>query len=101
MTEIKIPFNKWSKERLEEGIKVCTSRSKVYGKVGDTFSVDGKCYLLMGVIQMPLWFVKKFLYGLEGARDSMEFEQVWRDIFRGEFNPDKLVWVHFFRETLK
>ena len=34
-----IPFGQWSKDKLTKGIKTATSRSKVYGKPGDTFSL--------------------------------------------------------------
>ena len=83
MTE-KIPFNKWSKERIEQGRKICTSRTRKWK--------DDRVYL---IIQLPLGIVKEWLYREEGANSPEEFEKVWRSIFRGNFNSERIVFVHF------
>jgi len=80
----KLTFNKWSRERIELGRKICTSRTRLWN--------DNRVYL---ILKLPLGVVKNFLYKEEGADTPNEFEGVWRGIFRGKFNPDRLVYVHF------
>ena len=71
---IKIPFNNWSKERLRTGLKCATSRTKQYGKIGDTFEFDGWIYKITGVGKFPLWFIRAYLYVTEGCETPDEFE---------------------------
>lgn len=94
--EVKIPFNKWSEERLEQGRKLCTSRNKIYGSVGDSFHSKSAVHFIKLIKPFPLWFVRDFLYQLEGANSPDEFVSVWKIIYRGRFNEDKVVYVHFF-----
>ena len=88
MTE-RIPFNKWSKERISQGRKFCTSRTRSWA--------DGRVVLIE---KKQLKFVRDYLWQPEGADSSEEFEKVWRSIFRGKFEPDSMVYVHWgdFRE---
>ena len=79
-----LSFNKWSKERIKAGKKWCTSRTKIYN------DPRVKCTL-----SIPLGYVKKYLWELEGADSPEEFEKVWRSIFRGKFVAGKIVIVHF------
>ena len=99
MTQINIPFNKWSEDRLREGRKYCTSRNKRYGVVGDTFRATGKDWRLVSVQKMTLGMVATHLYEMEGADTPIDFIAVWDDIhpYKG-FREDWLVWVHFFVE---
>lgn len=84
MAEEKIPFNKWSQERIDNGWKLCTSRTRLWN--------DSRVYL---VIKLPLGIVRNFLYKEEGAETPEEFERVWRSIFRGKFDSERVVFVHF------
>lgn len=81
-----IPFNKWSFERIRQGRKICTSRTKKYDVEGVT-----------AIEPMLLQAVKEFLWRQEGADSPEEFEQVWRSIHskRGFKGTDK-VYVHWF-----
>lgn len=81
----KIPFGKWSKERIEQGRKICTSRTRKWKD-------DDRVYL---ILELPLRVVRDYLYREEGADSPDEFEMVWRSIFRGSFIPDRIVYVHF------
>lgn len=100
MVEIEIPFNEWSRDKLKYG-KICTSRTKRYGREGDTFRVDWEdCYAIYRithVVRLPLWLVRAYLYKDEGASSAIEFERVWEEIHphRG-FKPDDIVYTHFF-----
>jgi hypothetical protein len=102
---IEIPFNGWSKERLEAEEKNATSRNKKYGEIGDMFDVDfddftSKTYILDAVFPLKLKFVGECLYSLEGAESPEEFKQIWCDIHKKiGWTPDKVVWVHLFHEA--
>ena len=96
---IMIPFNEWSKERLKAGKKSCTSRRKPYGKIGDTFEVDGVTYLLTDVMQAKLSEVANDWYGFEGCNSPDEFKQIWKLIHRKiGFVPDMVVYLHCFEK---
>lgn len=105
MTEIKIPFNDWSKEKLRSQNKKATSRNSKYGKVGDTFKVilfENDIYTkyeLELILRLPLWFVAEELYRSEGAISKEEFISVWQSIHpRKGYRPFDLVWYHHFKE---
>ena len=98
---IEIPFNAWSKDKLQKKKKRCTSRNHVYGIEGDVFIVEDKYYMIKHIIKLPLSFVRDFLYELEGADSPGDFVNVWNAIPRHRFNENNLVWVHFFDEINK
>ena len=100
--EIKIPFNEWSIERLENQLKKATSRYKKYGNVGDIFIINGYRYELELVIKVPLWFVAEDLFKSEGAESSSEFIQVWKSIHKRKgYRAFDMVWYHHFKELSK
>ncbi|RLG45306.1 MAG: hypothetical protein DRN81_01945 [Thermoproteota archaeon] len=83
MTE-RIPFNAWSRERIKQGRKLCTSRTRKWDD-----------HRVKRVTFVPLGFVKDYLWQPEGADSPEEFEKVWRSIFRGNFDPERPVFVHW------
>lgn len=105
MVEIFIPFNDWSIDKLQRGIKTATTRSKPYGKPGDTFEVNigtdvHKRYELVSVTQRLLGTVAKRHYDEEGAESTSEFIEVWNDIHpRRKFQPNDIKWFHKFKEV--
>lgn len=106
MTEIKIPFNEWSKDKLEKGIKTATSRNKMYGMPGDTFVVnlsDGEhTYRLKCVTKRPLLVVAKNNYREEGCKSPEEFAEVWIEIHPHKgWTPYHQVWYHTFEEVVE
>lgn len=97
MTKIEIPFNKWSEERLETGMKFATSRNKPYGKPGDTFSHDGFEYTLELIVKLPLWFIRDYLYDTEGCSSPKDFEDIWKWIHpRKGWVEKQEVFYHYF-----
>ena len=95
--EIKIPFNKWSKERLVY-TKCATSRTKKYGEVGDWFKVDNVKYELDLVIKLPFWFIFQELWRSEGAVCDFELGMVWKEIHPVKgIDENQLVWYHHFK----
>jgi hypothetical protein len=79
-----LPFNAWSKERIRQGRKQCTSRNRKWQ--------DPR---VVKIEENSLAFVRDFLWQPEGADSPEEFEKVWRSIHRGKFDPEKTVWVHW------
>jgi len=102
MTQIGIPFNKWSLERLLNGSKSATSRNKKYGKVGDVFIIRGKIFKLTNIEKKKLIIIAMSYYPQEGAETSDEFIGIWRKIHpRAGWTPNKRVWFHQFAEVDK
>ena len=94
---IMIPFNKWSLEKIKEGKKKCTCRRKPYGKIGDTFEVDGTLYELTDVMQGRLSDVAEYWYEFEGCNSPDEFKHIWKLIHRKMgYVPDMVVYLHCF-----
>jgi hypothetical protein len=97
MSEIKIPFKQWSKERLNFN-KRATSRTKIYGKLDDDFYVDGVKFAIVGVVKLPTDFIIRHLYHIEGADSSSELEKIFKDIFKNKPLP-YWMYVHFFERV--
>lgn len=96
-----IPFNKWSKDRLQAGKKTCTSRRKPYGHIGDVFYVDGVTYILTDIMQMKLSEIMEHWYQAEGCNSPEEFKQIWSLIHRKiGFIPDMVVYLHCFQRKI-
>ena len=104
MTEIQIPFRPDMALACIEGKKFCTSRTKRYGMVGDTFTVTdengwSKSFILTKVVQRELGYVARNLFAHEGVSSPIEFTELWKQIhpFRRS-EPNQIVFVHFFQE---
>lgn len=95
---INIPFNDWSCTQLKKGRKIATTRTKPYGKPGDTFEVDGLEYQLFGVQKIRLGEVASKFFEEEGCDSPEEFKKVWKEIHpkRGFIETDE-VYLHKFR----
>lgn len=99
MTEINIPFNEWSINRIKQGIKTATTRTKKYGKQGDIFTVGSEKYIISGYLKTSLGIVIGYLYREEGAASPTEFIAVWNSIYpKKNFDPEQTVWIHFFQK---
>lgn len=81
-----LPFNTWSRERIRQGRKHCTSRTKRYNLDPNVTWISPK---------LPLWFIKKYLWKDEGADSPEELQRVINQIFRKEVSEDKELYVHF------
>ena len=81
-----IPFNEWSKERIEMGLKVCTSRHKRYIKDPRVYWVSPK---------LPFWFIRQYLFRQEGAKSPEELKEVMSKIYNREVPDSEMFYVHF------
>jgi len=86
-----LPFNKWSKERNDNGSKLCTSRHKKYTK-------DPRVTHITPLT--PWGFIRQYLYSCEGADSPEELQQVIESIMKRHVPDDEMFYVHFgdFRE---
>jgi hypothetical protein len=81
-----IPFNDWSQERIQLGMKICTSRHKRYKKDPRVTFITGK---------LPWWIIVNYLYEAEGARNPKELQEVIDGIYGRHVPDDEMFYVHF------
>ena len=98
MTQIDIPFRGDMARAVRERRKICTSRTTRRGNVGDRFIVGTVECELTGVEKLPLSHVASHFYRFEGFETPDDFKRVWSEIHpMTGFDPDNIVWVHFFK----
>ncbi len=94
----RIPFNRWSQERLLRESKTATSRTSQYGNIGDTFRVGDKTFEFTDISKKKLGDIAQNHYLEEGAKSPEEFIEVWNSLHPKGFDPDQIVDFHKFRE---
>jgi hypothetical protein len=101
--KVKIPFKARFKESLLNDTKTWTSRTKRYGKKGDTFDAFGHEFEILGVEKRALWDIADNHYKEEGCESTIDFMKVWSKLHqRKGWHPYQRVFVHVFRRiTLK
>lgn len=81
-----IPFNAWSKERIAQGRKFCTSRHRKYLK-------DPR---VIGISEWMEWgLIKKYFWKMEGANSPDELQRVIEDIYKRPVEDDEEFVIHF------
>ena len=95
MTEVEFSMDpKWV-PLMEYGDKRATTRLRRKCDVADTFTVNGRRYVVTRIVRKPLWAAANLYYQTEGFRT----EQEYRDAILGyypEADDSTEVWVHFF-----
>jgi len=84
--KMKIPFNVWSRERIKQGKKICTSRHKKY-------LYDDRVSWISP--PLPWWFIREHLWQPEGANSPEELQQVIENIMKREVLDVEIFYVHF------
>jgi len=93
-----LPFLEEFHEKVRDGRKTMTARSKTYGVPGDRLRGPGVVLVLEYVAHWPLGTIANEFYHLEGLESPEEFIEVWNRIHpRKTYNPATMVWVHRFR----
>lgn len=82
---MQIPFNSWSKERIAQGRKLCTSRKRKYSDSRVTFITP----------LLPWWFIRTYLWNPEGADSPEELQKVIDEIFKRRVEDSEEFYVHF------
>jgi len=80
-----IPFNTWSKQRIAQGRKICTSRKKMYSDPRVTYISP----------LLPWWFIRTYLFRPEGADSPGELQAVIDNIFKRHVEDSEEFYVHF------
>lgn len=78
-------WSKWSLDRIRDGRKTLTSRTKRFDDDPEVIAVFGP---------LPLWFITKYLYKPEGAESPDELQRKVNQIFRRRVSPDRELFVH-------
>lgn len=86
-----------NKKSCIEGTKVATSRTKIFGKVGDVFILDNVCFEITNVTKKTLLEVALSFFLEEGFNTPCEFAEEWVSIHPSGFNKDKIIYFHEFR----
>jgi len=95
--KVNIPFKERFREPMIKGAKTWTSRTKPYGKPGDTFDVFGHTFEIVKTQRRILDDVAEH-YNEEGCASREDFVELWKKIHpRKGFNPWQRVYVHIFR----
>lgn len=81
-----IPFNAWSRERIQIGQKICTSRHKRYKN-------DPRVYYITPGLQW--WFIREYLWMAEGAKSPAELQEVIEAIYGRKVEDDEIFYSHF------
>jgi len=99
--QVVIPFQPEWKEKLLNGEKTCTSRTKKYGKPNDWFEIFGNSFRIITIVRFPLEDIAKFLYDKEGCDSPDEFKEIWQGLHpRKGWIPEQVVFTHFFRRIV-
>jgi len=98
-----IPFSQDMAQQTLAGRKTCTSRTKRYGKPGDTFTLieAGRQseYMLWDIRRYHLQIVAERLYRREGFDTSDAFIAKWKTLHPAAgYQPDQVVYVHYYQE---
>lgn len=94
---IKIPFKEQFRDAMLSGKKICTTRTKRYGEVGDIFEAFDAEFELVGVCPTIALWVGNFLYKEEGFEVAWDFHKIWRKL-HPRLDKSAVVYVHFFRQ---
>ncbi|MDU9376309.1 hypothetical protein McpSp1_09120 [Methanocorpusculaceae archaeon Sp1] len=99
MTKIILPFSLPMQAAIANGHKCCTSRSHKKGEPGDIFEIGGQQFRITHIIEMYAETVADELYGAEGFNSSAAFIN-WMITNKGKFDPEQVLFVHFFAAVL-
>ncbi len=96
--KVHIPFREQFKTLMLAEQKTCTSRTKRYGNMGDTFDAFGFTFELTNVFRASLGSVAQLLFYEEGFLDPKAFVICWKEIHpRKGYNPNQEVYIHSFK----
>lgn len=84
-----LKFNKWSQERIDQGRKFATSRTRIWN--------DPRVFF---VVRIPLWLIINYFYEAEGADSGDELQRRINQIFRRKVDDSRMFYFHVgdFRE---
>lgn len=98
--QVMIPFIAQFKQSMLNGTKLATSRTRQYGKPGDTFTFFGAEFKIISVWKIDLSFIANNFYQVEGCYNPEHFKKIWQTIhpIKG-YQPNQLVYFHLFKRA--
>jgi hypothetical protein len=100
--QVSIPFLSQFRDPMILGYKTATSRTRRYGKVGDTFHIFGHEFTIYKITKMKLSDIAQAYYRQEGFSRPGEFMDIWMKLHpRKAWNPNQEVYLHRFEKVRK
>lgn len=97
MVKVQIPFKSRFEEPMLKGVKTWTSRTRRYGKPGDTFEAFNNEFEILKIERRPLEDVADH-WAEEGCINKLDFIELWIRLHaRKGFLATQRVYVHIFR----
>ena len=97
-TFVKIPFLPEFKDRMINGLKTATTRTRPMGDPGDYFVAFGKEFQIYSVINMELEMVVEEYFKQEGFKTPQEVIDIWNKIHPiKKYYPNQRVYLHLFQ----
>ena len=94
----RLPFRPEIEEPIRSGQKTMTTRTRRYGRLGDTLDTPFGPVRLTGLLYRPLANVRDNFWRAEGVGSAEEFVETWVRLHpRKGFVPEQLVWLHEFK----
>ena len=95
--KVDIPFKARFSLPMLRGEKTWTSRTRRYGKPGDTFEAFDNEFIIDKIERRTLWDVADH-WKQEGCYSRQDFIDLWKNLHRKKgYLPGQRVYVHIFR----
>ena len=79
--------------------KTCVFKDHPYGKAGDRFFINGRTYELIDVSERSLDMISLYCHAIDGQPTSADFVSKWKAAHDGQWDPEALIYVHWFRDV--
>ena len=99
MTEIELAFHPNLLPLIRDGKKICTTRRKQHGNIGDTFIIENTEFRIRDVHQSYLGTVRDHIYRLEGFPSPYGFQECWEYLYDCQLVEATIVFTHWFTPT--
>ncbi len=99
--KVYIPFLKRFETPMLNDTKTMTSRTKKYGKIGDTFDIFGATFEITEIGRLQLGDILSF-WKEEGMTSIEDFEHTWKQIHPYKpYRLSEMFYCHKFRRVSK
>jgi hypothetical protein len=97
--QVNLPFRYQFRDKMLRGLTTLASRTRRYGKAGDTFIAFGATFTILDVQERTLKEVAYMLYVAEGFDSPREFILCWNELHpRRRYDPEQKVYTHAFKK---
>ena len=92
---LELCFDEEWEEPMIHGQKTCEACIEEY--TGNTFKAFGHDFVVTEVEQLPLGDISQKWFKQHGLFSPREFQEIWKQRHREEFDPKQIVWLHHFK----